>query len=258
MGVVASTGAFIIRRAEPVMGTVVSFDVRPQGIPAVRARAALREACHVLHRADATFSLYRPDSAMSQVRRGRLSLDDAPAEIAEVLGLCAQVRDMSDGWFDPWAMPGGIDPTGLVKGWAAGRAVSVLCAAGVGAAMINAAGDIGVFGEPGSQRPWRIGVRSSDAPDELCCVVEPTGAVATSGQYERGPHVVNPKTGKPADTVRSATVCGSDLAVADALATGLLAAGAAGLAMVAAAGYEAMIIGADKVLRHTDGFPIVG
>ena len=28
---------------------------------------------------------------------------------------------MSGGWFDPWAMPGGVDPTGLVKGWAVDR-----------------------------------------------------------------------------------------------------------------------------------------
>jgi hypothetical protein len=31
---------------------------------------------------------------------------------------CEAAREASDGWFDPWAMPGGYDPTGLVKGWA--------------------------------------------------------------------------------------------------------------------------------------------
>ena len=39
--------------------------------------------------------------------------------MAEVLRPpAAQARDASGGWFDPWAMPGGYDPTGLVKGWA--------------------------------------------------------------------------------------------------------------------------------------------
>jgi thiamine biosynthesis lipoprotein ApbE len=52
-------------------------------------------------------------------------------------------------------------------------------------------------------------------------------------------------------------VCGPDLALADALATGLVAAGEVGLAPVAAAGYEAMpIFGAGKTVRTT-GFPAV-
>lgn len=47
----------IFRHAEPVMGTVVSFDVRPRGLPAADTRAALARACEVLHRADDVFSL---------------------------------------------------------------------------------------------------------------------------------------------------------------------------------------------------------
>ena len=32
---------------------------------------------------------------------------------------CQRAKNLTAGWFDPWAMPGGIDPTGYVKGWAA-------------------------------------------------------------------------------------------------------------------------------------------
>jgi hypothetical protein len=60
--------------------------------------------------------------------------------MAEVLECCARAREISDGWFDPWAMPGGIDPTGYVKGWAAQCALSALVSSGIRGAMVNAVG----------------------------------------------------------------------------------------------------------------------
>jgi thiamine biosynthesis lipoprotein len=256
--VAAPASAVTFRRAERVMGTVVSFDVRPQGLGAAAVRVALQEACAVLHDADACFSLYRPDSPLSRLRRGALEIERAPADIREVLDDCGRVRELSGGWFDPWAMEGGVDPTGLVKGWAAARALRVLERAGAGAAMVNAAGDIATFGRPAADRGWRVGVRTPDAPDVLSCVVHAEGAVATSGQYERGPHVRDPRTGLPAGAARSATVCGAELAVADGLATGLLAVGRRGFSPILAARYEAMIIDPDGRLVHTSGFPILG
>jgi len=53
----------------------------------------------------------------------------------------------------------------------------------------------------------------------------------------------------------SATVCGPDLAFADAFATGLLAAGAAGFDAITGAGYEALIVTPEHVAMHTDAFP---
>jgi thiamine biosynthesis lipoprotein len=248
-------GEVVIRRAEPVMGTVVSFDVRPRGLSYGLTREALRQACSLLHRADNVFSLYRSDSPLSQLRTGELSLADCPPEVADVLALCELARDQSGGWFDPWAMPSGFDPTGLVKGWAAARAADSLHDAGVGAAMVNAAGDISVFGRPAPSRPWRVGIRSPDAPNLMLCVVETGGAVATSGNYERGPHVLDVRTGTVAAAALSATVCGPELIFADAFATGLLAAGEAGFAAVREAGYEALIARADGSQANTPAFP---
>jgi thiamine biosynthesis lipoprotein len=65
------------------------------------------------------------------------------------------------------------------------------------------------------------------------------GAVATSGTYERGDHVFNPRGGGPARGLRSVTVVGADLALADAYATTALAMGEPGLAWLAGrTGYE--------------------
>lgn len=237
------------------MGTLVSIDVRPQGLPMTSTRAAVGEACELLHRADEVFSLYKPDSPMSRLRRGEIELQDCPAEVSEVVELCELAKLASGGWFDPWGLPGGFDPTGLVKGWAAAEAARVLEAGGIGAGMVNAAGDIATFGRPSHRDAWRVGIRTPESPELLACVIELRGAVATSGRYERGDHIWDVAAGKPASGVASATVCGPELAMADALATGLLVAGSAGLDAVIGAGYDALLLLEDGESVTTAEFP---
>ncbi|HZT64684.1 MAG TPA: FAD:protein FMN transferase [Acidimicrobiales bacterium] len=244
-----------VRRVEQVMGTVFSFDVRVEGMAADQIHVALTRAGAGLRRADAVFSTWKPDSPMSRLRRGEITLGEAPAEVAAVLGLCHTARALSGGWFDPWAMPGGVDPTGLVKGWAAAQAAAGLRHAGVDAGMVNAGGDVVTFGSPEPGRPWRVGVRDPWDAHRIVAVVEGPAAVATSGCYERGQHVLDPRTGEPSAAVASATVVGADLALADALATGLLAAGEAGVDAVVAAGYQALLVLPDRRLSATPAFP---
>jgi thiamine biosynthesis lipoprotein len=156
-------------------------------------------------------------------------------------------------------MPGGVDPTGLVKGWAAQRAADSLREAGVEAAMVNAAGDIVTLGEPEPGRPWHLGIRDPREPDRVAWVVAVRdGAIATSAAYERGDHVLDPHSGDPARSALSATVTGPDLAFADALATGLFAAGLAGLPLIdALPGYHALLVEPGGETRATDGFPLL-
>ncbi|HZU72020.1 MAG TPA: FAD:protein FMN transferase [Acidimicrobiales bacterium] len=240
------------------MGTVVSFDVR--GDDADGLRRGLQDACALLHRADEVFSTWKPDSPMNRLRRNEISLAEAPPEVTEVLERCRRARRLSAGWFDPWALPGGVDPTGLVKGWAAQRAALALERTGTTAAMVNAGGDVAVLGRPAPGRPWRIGIRDPRHPERMVAVAALTdgfAALATSGTYERGNHVLDPFTGEPAATLLSASVVGADLADADALATGLLAAGTDGLAVVAGLeGYEALVVETDLSLKATEGFPL--
>jgi thiamine biosynthesis lipoprotein len=247
----------VIRHSEEVMGTVVSFDVRPGRCRGPAARRGIRRACATLHRADAVFSIWKLESPLSRLRRGEISVGDGPRELAEVLGRCGSAREASGGWFDPWSIPGGVDPTGLVKGWAAQKALDDLVEAGIEAAMVNAGGDIAVTGGPEPGRPWRIGIRDPFERGGILCTVETFGAVATSGTYERGAHVLDPRTQRAATGAVSATVVGPDLALADALATGLVAAGEPGMeAVVRLPGYSAMIVGDDGHPVSTDGFPL--
>ena len=239
---------------EPVMGTVVSFRLRP-GPAGTAAPGAVAAACRRLHELDAVFSTWQPGSPVSRLRRGELTVAEAPAELARVLELCEEIRAASGGWFDPWAVPGGVDPTGMAKGWIVEQALAVVRAAGVGAALLNAGGDVAGFGGAGNG-PWRVGIRHPWRADALACVVSLESAVATSGSYERGPHLVDPRRGEPVVACASATVCGPSLAWCDGLATALAVGGTDVLARIEALdGYEGYLIGLDGTERATAGMP---
>ena len=240
--------------AEPVMGTVFSLTAVHGDLPPDAVQAALAAACRILHHCDALFSTWDPASPASRFRRGEAALGQMPPEFTEVLRECRMAKEASGGWFDPWAMPGGFDPTGLVKGWATGRALEELRSAGLSGALINGGGDVAVFGSPADGHRWRVGIRHPWRADALACVIEADAAVATSGPYERGAHLIDPATGQPASRAASATVTGPSLALADALATGVAVGGDEALAVVAGLdGYAAYLIRPDGSEADTGG-----
>jgi thiamine biosynthesis lipoprotein len=237
-----------------VMGTTFSFRLcPPPGLPRRDVGEALAAAVGELRAVDLAFSPYRTDSLVSRLRRGELA-PGAAAPLAEVVARCDLLRSRTDGWFDAWAVPGGFDPSGLVKGWAIERAAALLVAAGLPDVAVNGGGDIAVRGSSPHGGPWRVGVRHPGRPDAVVMVLELTdAAVATSGSYERGGHVVDPHTGLPATRSASATVVGPDLGTADALATALYAAGRAGLSWFPTEGYDALLVDAELTGTFTDG-----
>jgi thiamine biosynthesis lipoprotein len=242
-----------VRHVEQVMGTAVSFDVRTSLGPELAP--ALREAVRVLHRADAVFSTYRPDSDIERLARGEIEPADCAAEMAEVFALCAELERETGGYFSA-RYRGRLDPTGVVKGWAVQRASELLSAAGSTAHCVNGGGDVQTVGEPQSGRAWRIGIAHPLEAGALASVVEVRGlAVATSGSAERGAHVINPLTGRPANELASVTVVGPQLIRADAYATAAFAMGRPALDWLASvAGYEALLIAPDGSAWATEGF----
>jgi thiamine biosynthesis lipoprotein len=207
----------VITTTEEVMGTVVSFLIDPGVLTTRELDDVLGEVRRELHQIDERFSTYRSDSELSRLRRHEVRTPSAL--MCEVVDLCERAREMSRGFFDPWASPGGFDPTGLVKGWAGERVLSILAAAGVAAALVNAGGDVCVL----AGRTYEVGIRHPLEPDALCAVVTTHDSVATSGVYERGNHLFNPFGGPTASI--SATVVGGRLALADAMATALAVGG---------------------------------
>ena len=211
-----------IQREIEVWGTVLFLDVT-SGVDLTDAFAAVES---YFHQVDETFSTYKSGSKVSQLRRGEITIDQCPPELIEVWNLCLEVRELTEGAFDPWAVAGGFDPSGLVKGWAADNSAEILKAAGAAHIQVNAAGDLALRGGFTDQLPWSIGVVNPDNRLEILQTFEiQDGAIATSGTYERGAHIKDPHTGLIAIGAKSATVIGPNGAIADALATALMVSG---------------------------------
>lgn len=244
------------RRVFPVMGTVVSFDLRRIRIDLDAAAAAVESACEWLTWVDATFSTYQHDSQLNRLRRGELRLRDCDARVAEVLDLCAEASAETDGFFTA-LLGGAVDPTGVVKGWAAQEASALLRAADVPDHVVNAGGDIACAGEPTPGQPWRVGIADPRDRNRVLAVVPARDqAVATSGVAERGQHVIDPRTGAPATGLLSATVVGPDLTKADAYATAVVAGGDPHPSWFSRLdGYALLSVDNDGVVRRTEGFP---
>ena len=147
-----------------------------------------------------------------------LTLREVSAELRTVLELCDKVTEDSQGAFDihvgadPRVEPreglGPIDPSGLVKGWALQRAA--------GRPPSGRSDQLrhqrrrrrhhrGPTGRPGER--WRVGIRHPWQRDKVAMVLDVSDlGVATSGRYERGDHIIDPRTGQPATGLMSVTV----------------------------------------------------
>ncbi|WP_298207809.1 FAD:protein FMN transferase [Ferrimicrobium sp.] len=234
------------------MGTVFTLSVADQnGAETVDHieggwELLVERATTELARIDAVFSTYRSDSEVSRWRRGERGV--CSDDLDEVISLCETARDLSDGYFDPWAVPGGFDPSGLVKGWAAERVLGMMVTAGVSEAVVNGGGDIAIH----SDTPINVGIRHPHHADRLCGVVQTNTAVATSGLYERGCHVVNPFGGELG--AFAATVVGAPLYLADALATAVIAGGMRVLERIGQEGsFRGLLITHDETMHALPG-----
>ena len=238
---------------EPVMGTVVSFELRGRGDHG----EALREAVAWLRAVDRRFSTYRADSEVSLFRRGELTGPPSD-ELLEVMTACAAVSAASGGAFDAH-LAGGFDPSGYVKGWSVDRAAAILSAHGCDEWSINAGGDVLVSAPDTAPSPWRIGVQHPFDRAALGMVLHARDlAIATSGRYERGDHIEDPRSGTRATAVASVTVCGPALALADAFATAAFVLGTEGPAWVSGLdGYECWTVLHDGRVLATAGFPML-
>ncbi len=209
---------------EEVWGTVVSISLHSSKHSKDELRAGAQKMVQYFHRVDELFSTYKPTSDVSRLRTGQLKIEDAHSWVKDVWRLCEEAKALTFGAFDPWAVSGGFDPSGYVKGWGADRALELIPE--IPHVQINAGGDISLRGGIAPGEPWRIGIRHPDDAAQVAEIVEMfDGAIATSGTYERGAHIIDPSNGLPALEARSATVVAPDSGVADALATALVVAG---------------------------------
>lgn len=219
------------------MGMPISID-----IPDCKDAGVFEAAFERLRQIDAKFSTYKPDSEVSEFAAGKITEAGLSDELKTVIKACREAEAKTGGYFSAWAA-GAFDPSGYVKGWAVAEAGRVIAGQGYGTYCVGAGGDI--MARSDSDFKWRIGVQDPRDKSKILDVLSiSNGAVCTSGNYERGAHIINPKSRQPADELISVTVSGPDIIRADVLATALFAMGRAKAAafLKTQPDYRAMII----------------
>jgi len=131
-----------VTRVEHIMGMPIVVDVRD-----VYDEAALEPVFDWLRWVDRTFSTYSEQSEISRLNHGELLLEDAHADVREVLARCEELRADTNGYFDVRAQRDDYaDPSGFVKGWSVERAAAIANELGWRNCAINAGGDIRLRG----------------------------------------------------------------------------------------------------------------
>ena len=193
------------RRARPLLGTFVEIAV--SGRDGARLDAAVDSAFEAVATVHRLMSFQEPASDLSRLNSGGQAAGLHPWT-REVLAAAADLKACSDGAFDPRCASGGLDLSGIAKGFAVDRAVEILKAAGVERGVVNAGGDLRVFGS----QEREIGVRDPSDPQRLLALVKLSNrAFASSGR------AIDPATGNPVIRNDGASVRAPSCMIADAL-----------------------------------------
>ena len=274
-----------MERAQPWLGTLV--EIRAEGTESVLARA-VEEAFAAVAKVHRLMSYHEPDSDLSRLNREAAwapvgvdpwtyavieralwisvisdgAFDCAVAPVLEREGFLpgAHVRP-HQGWGNSRSVrllgegrirflrPALLDLGGIAKGFAVDKAVEALTQAGVEQGVVNAGGDLRVFGS----REEAIHVRDPAAPERLILIgMIGAAAVATSSGYfsrretESGARtpLVDPRSGELRDLRESVSVIAHDCMTADALTKVAALRGTEADAVLAAVGARAVRIGA--------------
>ncbi len=273
-----------IRRARPLLGTIV--EIRAGARTPARAERALRTGFAAIARVHALMSFHEPTSDLSRLNRHAAQRTvRVHAWTYRVLRHARELHAKTGGLFDiataPALVRGGwlprttpalpragataadikllparrvrfsrpllLDLGGIAKGFAVDQAVAALRRAGATAGVVNAGGDLRVFGG----RNERIHVRLPGSPGQLVALAElRAGAGATSAHYFsrrrlrgqwRTP-IVDPRRHRPAGEARSVTVFARECWLADALCKVVWLAGANARPLLAACGACARVL----------------
>ena len=152
----------IQRRVEHLMGMPISLALRGRHAASAAGHEAWQAVIDQLRHVDETFSTYRRDSIINRLDRGELTIAECPAEVSEVIELGRQAERVSNGAFSidasRWRSRRRLDPSGVVKGWAAQRASEFLAALDDTDFCLSAGGDIVCHTADPNREAWRIGI----------------------------------------------------------------------------------------------------
>jgi thiamine biosynthesis lipoprotein len=214
-------------------------------------RDAVDAAVAEVARLERKYSRYRPDSLASRINASAgdpegLLVDEETALLLDYADTCHRE---SEGLFDitsgvlrhgaarlgsvgwqrlHWQPPRLVLPEpgmeldfgGYVKEYAADRVAGLLRRLGVRSGLVDLGGDVAVVGPHPDGSPWRVGVRHPRRPGAALAWVDlERGAIASSGDYERPGHILDPRTGRPVAGLASVSVLAEQCLVAGTTST---------------------------------------
>jgi thiamine biosynthesis lipoprotein len=157
-----------------------------------------------------------------------------------------------------------VDLGGIAKGYAIDRAAALLQSAGLSGGVVDVGGDMKCFGQPPDGSAWEMDIKDPFEEGAMAVLQLGGGAVCTSGNYARFSviegksysHIVDPRSGRPAEAIPSVTVVAPDALTADVWATALSVLGEEGLALLPEGVDALMIVGPQNAyqLLCTAGF----
>jgi thiamine biosynthesis lipoprotein len=235
-----------------IMSTPVT--VKVSGVNAPRLA---RQAMQRMRQLDGRFSRFSPSSEVSLINQltGKTLLN-VSADTLDCLAIAARVKRLSGCAFNVH-YSGKIDLGGIGKGYAVEAARRLMLENGAKSGMINMRSSIAVFGN----RTWQIGVQHPRQKGVLLGTItlHDGDSLGTSGDYERGKHIIDPATGKPAELCQAVTVIGKDAAETDALSTAIFVLGPSrGLVLIKKfPGFEVLIVDAQGRIFLSSGFKLI-
>jgi thiamine biosynthesis lipoprotein len=264
---------------EVAMGTIVTIEVVRH---TAGADDAVRRAFAWFHEIEDHCTRFNPQSELMRLTAQAGAPVQASPIVFEAVRFALMVAEESGGAFDPTvgvrrhSAAGGdvsyrdveVDPDkrtitllrpltldlgAVAKGLAVDTAARELQPFGDFA--IDAGGDLYLGGLNEQRLPWSVGIRHPrDADRVIASLLVSDQAVCTSGDYERPLHLLDPRTGEPADRVASATVVAPGAMLADALATAAFVLGPEeGLRFLDRLGVEGLIVTPELERLETRG-----
>lgn len=246
------------RRARVALGTLVEMRLADASI----AAHAFESAFRAVERVHSLMSRQERDSDVARINRAAAcALVAVDPWTWDVLRRAKELHQATDGLFDCTVAPGSrgslddvqltagngvvlrrplaITLDGIAKGYAVDRAVDALRVAGASAGLVNAGGDLRVFGD--QMQP--IHVRHPGCPGRFISIGSAReAAVATSGRYLSNSILVDPRTRRPHATDWGATVIAPDCTTADALTKPCLLDQARATQLASACGARAVLV----------------
>ncbi len=204
---------------------------------------------------DERFSPYKKTSEVSLYNEGKISKKNLSDDMKKVLELSEKTKKETDGFFDI-EYNGQVNPSGLVKGWAIYNASEILRKKGFRNFYVEIAGDIEISGLNNDGEKWIIGIRNPFNKKENVKVLYLSDVgIATSGTYERGKHIYNPKEKREADEIESLTVIGPNVYEVDRFVTACFAMGIEGINFIERLdGFEGYMIDHQGIATFTSNF----